>query len=91
MLLERFGEPIGNAPTTVGVPDEKKGAEASCCDRCGSMPREMDSACECGGMREDDLVQKAPPGLEKQVKALKNDKDIDNPWAVSWAQYNKKH
>lgn len=40
---------------------------------------------------EADLVQKAPPGRERQVKALKKNKDIDNPWAVAWASYNKSH
>ena len=31
--------------------------------------------------------EKAPPGREKQVKALKG--KVDNPYAVSWAQHNK--
>ena len=30
----------------------------------------------------------APPGREKQVKALKG--KVDNPWAVAWASYNKR-
>ena len=40
-----------------------------------------------------DSVQKinpkevAPPGREKQVKALKG--KVDNPYAVAWASYNK--
>ena len=29
----------------------------------------------------------APPGREKQVKALKG--KVDNPYAVAWASYNK--
>ena len=28
----------------------------------------------------------APPGREKQVKALKG--KVDNPYAVAWASYN---
>lgn len=36
------------------------------------------------GIREE-----TPPGREDQVRALKKDKDIDNPWAVAWASYNK--
>ena len=32
--------------------------------------------------------EKAPPGREKQVKALKG--KVDNPWAVAWASYNKR-
>ena len=31
--------------------------------------------------------EKAPPGREKQVKALKG--KVDNPYAVAWASYNK--
>ena len=31
--------------------------------------------------------EKAPPGREKQVKALKG--KVDNPYAVAWAQHNK--
>ena len=31
--------------------------------------------------------EKAPPGREKQVRALKG--KVDNPYAVAWASYNK--
>jgi len=31
--------------------------------------------------------EKAPPGREGQVKALKG--KVDNPFAVAWASYNK--
>ena len=33
------------------------------------------------------VKEKAPPGREKQVKALKG--KVDNPYAVAWASYNK--
>jgi hypothetical protein len=33
-------------------------------------------------------VAVAPPGREDQVKALKKE-DVDNPYAVAWASYNK--
>ena len=36
---------------------------------------------------EGDVTEKAPPGREKQVKALKG--KVDNPYAVAWASYNK--
>ena len=36
------------------------------------------------------VKEEAPPGMEKVVKALKKKKDIDNPYAVAWAMYNKK-
>ena len=32
-------------------------------------------------------TEKAPPGREKQVKALKG--KVKNPYAVAWASYNK--
>ena len=35
------------------------------------------------------IAEVTPPGREKQVKALKKVPGIDNPWAVSWASYNK--
>ena len=39
-------------------------------------------------LKAADLVtEKAPPGREKQVKALKG--KVDNPYAVAWASYNK--
>ena len=40
---------------------------------------------------EDYIELDAPPGKEKQVRALKKDKDVDNPYAVAWAEYNKNH
>jgi len=36
------------------------------------------------------LEEKAPPGMEDVVLALKKKKDIDNPYAIAWAMYNKK-
>ena len=33
------------------------------------------------------VAEKAPPGREKQVKALKG--KVDNPYAVAWNSYNK--
>jgi len=36
---------------------------------------------------DEGVAEKAPPGREKQVKALKG--KVDNPYAVAWASYNK--
>ena len=36
---------------------------------------------------EGKITEKAPPGREDQVKALKG--KVDNPYAVAWASYNK--
>ena len=40
-------------------------------------------------IHETETDEVAPPGGEKLVKALKKNKDIDNPWAVAWSKYNK--
>jgi hypothetical protein len=31
----------------------------------------------------------APPGREEQVRSLKQEPGVDNPWAVAWSSYNK--
>ena len=98
MLLERFGEPIGDNPAPPTSSKKKDmgnrgfGSDdlgEGCCDQCGEMPMEMDQAHSCGMVEEDRLAQKAPPGGEKVVKALKKDKDVKNPWAVAWAMKNR--
>ena len=40
---------------------------------------------------EKPMDEVTPPGEEKVVKALKKNSEVDNPWAVSWSIYNKKH
>lgn len=40
---------------------------------------------------DDDLDEVAPPGREKQVRALKKNKKVKNPFAVAWSSYNKTH
>jgi len=42
-LLERFGTPIGDRPTTYGVPDERAN-EDKICEGCGCNEK----VCECG-------------------------------------------
>ena len=67
VLLERFGRPIGESPSTVGVPDERNEAgsmaisrvvrpvsEGEGCAKCG-MDEEV---CECD-MYEEDLNEKS--------------------------------
>lgn len=39
--------------------------------------------------RGDELEEVTPPGYEKVVRALKKDKNVDNPWAVAWSMKNK--
>jgi hypothetical protein len=35
------------------------------------------------------MEEKAPPGWEGTVKAMKKHKGIDNPWALAWSMKNK--
>ena len=42
---------------------------------------------EFNNLREKPATEVAPPGREKQVRALKG--KVDNPYAVAWASYNK--
>jgi len=48
-----------------------------------TIPREPKPAPE----RSIDEV--TPPGRERQVRALKRQKNVDNPWAVAWASYDR--
>ena len=38
------------------------------------------------------LNEVTPPGkgMEKLVKELKKDPDVDSPWAIAWSVYNKR-
>jgi hypothetical protein len=76
--------------------------DGECCSQCGMMQSDMEesenggrhpghaASCTCPDCSRAPVDEKAPPGREKQVKALKKDKNIDNPWAVAWASYNKR-
>lgn len=106
MLLERFGEPIiGDNQGVPTSPKKKdmgnrgfgvkfKGRRS----QRGTVETDVgtdDSACYQGKMNpsldEEELDEKTPPGREKQVRALKKNKNIDNPWAIAWASWNKTH
>jgi hypothetical protein len=49
--------------------------------------REKESMIAAKARADAKLGEKAPPGRERQVKALKG--KVDNPYAVSWGSYNK--
>lgn len=36
------------------------------------------------------LIEKAPPGMEPVVKALKKKSGVDNPYAVAWSMFDEK-
>ena len=85
-LSERFGDPL----TT--VIQEAPIAGPLTCDKCGFMAEGDDSTtCQNCGAMPSSMVEEAPPGREKQVKALKRKKGVKNPFAVAWASYNKSH
>ena len=50
---------------------------------------------DCGCAHEDEtgddieLQEVAPPGCEHVVKALKREGDVENPYAIAWAMYNR--
>ena len=83
MLSERFGDPIVN-----NVPQKANTITEGVCTQCGAMPMNMDQSHTC---QIDNVDEKAPPGGERMVQALKRDKNIDNPWAIAWAKYNKQY
>lgn len=39
--------------------------------------------------KQETVVEKAPPGFEGTVKAMKKHKEIDNPFALAWSMKNK--
>lgn len=51
-------------------------------DPCGQC-----KTCREHGVGE--LDEKAPPGFEGTVKAMKKDKNIENPYALAWSMRNK--
>ena len=83
-LIERFGEPIGKAHPTVGIPDER----GDVCGVCGG-PAMPGGVCEICEGEDDEMDEVAPPGWEGTVKAMKKHKRINNPWALSWSMKNK--
>lgn len=49
-------------------------------------------ACEGAGKppaRTFSVEMETPPGREEQVKELKKNPDVDNPWAIAWWSYNQ--
>jgi hypothetical protein len=60
-------------------------------DEWGNCPGDYDyeGPADYGGY--DSETEVAPPGMEPLVKKLKKDPDVDNPFAIAWAQYNRTH
>ncbi len=93
-LLERFGEPIGDRPTTYGVSDERPREEKTC-ESCGGY---NEGVCECG-MTEAGRKDKGPSKatakkMLKRAKTFKQKKKIASKWAkkslggaAAWLQH----
>ena len=67
---------------------EKVKEEFEVCDKCNQDPCQCDDSFGLGEEVEQ-VDEKAPPGFEGTVKAMKKHKDIDNPWALAWSMKNK--
>jgi hypothetical protein len=83
------------APAAPGVTASKKGGDfggkqAPPFGKKDDKEKKDDKKASFGGLRvvAAEKVAVAPPGREDQVKALKKE-DVDNPYAVAWASYNK--
>jgi hypothetical protein len=90
-LTERFGEPIGMAPATVGVPDERDERDAGrptrwgqMCDTCGG-PLAPKGACElCEGENAIREAIEAPePELRRIIAAMDPDQVSDEDYIDS--------
>lgn len=80
-LNERFGEPL------VGLRLHESAGMT--CPGCGGLMEVTGDTCTQCGLMQAALDQAAPPGRERQVKALKRKKGVKNPWAIAWASYNE--
>lgn len=86
-LNERFGESL--------VVSRLQESPVMTCRSCNGLLEMTGNVCtQCGNMdvrltEDDAVVQVAPPGRERQVKALKKKKGIKNPWAAAWASKNR--
>ncbi len=50
---------------------------------------ETDLPEKIGEQINDEIIEVAPPGYEKVVKALKKNPNVDNPWALAWSMKKK--
>ena len=77
----------GKKPYSPGSCEEVK-EEFEVCDKCNQDPCQCDDSFGLGEEVEQ-VDEKAPPGFEGTVKAMKKHKDIDNPSALAWSMKNK--
>lgn len=87
--------PPAGAPAAAPTASAKKGGDfggkqAPPFGKKEDKEKKDDKKASFGGLRviAAEKVAVAPPGREDQVKALKKE-DVDNPYAVAWASYNK--
>jgi hypothetical protein len=92
MVSRKLGSDFENKAKRVKN-DSSKGANTRLADKFNSMARKrragVGKAVDRLTKEEVELDEKAPPGFEGTVKAMKKHKDIDNPFALAWSMKNK--
>jgi len=73
---------VANVSETQGLEGWVQSKITKASDYIGAVYHHLDHE-----MNHEHMGEKAPPGREEQVKALKG--KVDNPYAVAWASYNK--
>jgi len=81
---EAYSQPPGNTGKGVRVAESRRKQFESMRE---SFRRRFKKWREAIAQEAEDEV--TPPGREEQVRKLKKNSKIDNPWAVAWASYNK--
>ncbi|MEO5367378.1 MAG: hypothetical protein H7831_13725 [Magnetococcus sp. WYHC-3] len=66
----------------VGLPDRQSEEDF------GETSNTIKEACPFS-KKEEKIEEKAPPGREVQVRALKKEPGVKNPFATAWASFNK--
>lgn len=85
MIEEKFGQKIGEQPALPGVADERDDVNES------DWLEEMYPGADIDlGETEDNVDEVTPPGRESQVKVLKKNPEIDNPWGGCLGELQQK-
>ena len=83
---EAYQQPPGNAGKGVRVSESRRFHDMR--ENFRRRFKAWRKAIERRPMIEDE-DEVTPPGREEQVRKLKKNPNISNPWAVAWASYNK--
>lgn len=78
LIREAMNPPIASRQNMIQASDDEEDADDALHNGKGKEQ-----------LNDSDLAEVAPPGWEGTVKAMKKDKDIDNPWALAWSMKDK--